>query len=174
MMKQALQRFGGPRRGTPNRRRWPALCAGAAVLLALASAAPLAQAAQYESKSVGFPGTVNRMSSASYTMTVTSAPVGGATGTCPSGTVASWGFWSLRGPMTVPVRLMVHKNAAATHNVDLAWTGQASEFEIYRSTSPIGLVEPHNRYDTTAQCQDTDENAGPFDILYYRVMRVEE
>ncbi len=118
-------------------------------------------------------GVADRMTSAGYVMNVTSGPVAGTSGVCPTGTTASLGFWSLKAPMTVPQLLMVDKTfnaGSGVFDIELSWTGQSTLFEIYRNTSPIALVDPGNLYRTTSLCNDTDQNADPFDILFYSVI----
>jgi hypothetical protein len=139
------------------------------VVIALLSASGTAQA-EYEMKRVSVTGVADQLASSSYIMSVTSEPIGGATGVCPSGSVNSLGFWSVLGPMAVPTRLTVDKNAAYELDVDLSWTGHAPFFDVYRSTSPVNLVSPGNLYWTTNYCDDTDENATSSDILYYKII----
>ncbi len=118
-------------------------------------------------------GVADRMTSAGYVMNVTSGPVAGTSGVCPTGTTASLGFWSLKAPMTVPQLLMVDKTfnaGSGVFDIELSWTGQSTLFEIYRNTLSIALVDPGNLYRTTSLCNDTDQNADPFNILFYSVI----
>jgi hypothetical protein len=103
-------------------------------------------------------------------MAVTAVPLAGATGACPSGSVSSLGFWSIKGAMKVPVRLMLDKNEVSTSSVDLFWSGQSPLFEIYRSTSPVDLVTPQNLYRTSTQCEETDETADVSNLLFFKVV----
>ena len=121
------------------------------LLLGVLDSAP-AQAG-FAMKRLALTGVADRLSSPSYNLTVTAVTTGGATGVCPSGAVASLGFWSVRGPMVVPVRLTVNKSASDAFNVDLSWSGQSSAFEIYRSISPVDLVSPENLFQTTGTCR---------------------
>jgi len=126
-----------------------------------------------ESKRLTLAGVAERMTSASYLMNVTSAPVSGTSGVCSTGTKNSLGFWSIKAPTTVPNVLMVHKTYNAgggVFDIELSWTGHSTLFEIYRSTSAINLVDPGNLYKTTSLCSDTDQNADPFDFLFYSVI----
>ena len=112
------------------------------------------------------------MTSTSFNMHVTSAPVSGTSGICPAGTTASLGFWSFKAQTEVPMLLMLDKtyNAGAGEwDVELSWSGLAVQFEIFRNTSPIDLDDPGNLYKTTSLCTDTDQNAGPFQALFYLV-----
>jgi hypothetical protein len=118
-------------------------------------------------------GVADRMTSASYVMNVTSAPVAGTSGVCPAGTTASLGFWSFKGLTTVPLLLTVNKTfntGSGVFDIELMWTGRSTLFEVYRNTSPIALVDPGNLYRTTSLCNDTDQNADPFNILFYSVI----
>jgi hypothetical protein len=104
---------------------------------------------------------------------VTSAPVAGTSGVCPAGTTGSLGFWSFKAPTGVPVFLTVDKipsGGNGQYNVELTWTGRSTLFELFRSTSPIALVEPGNSWRTTNLCGETDQNSNPFDILFYSVV----
>jgi hypothetical protein len=126
--------------------------------------------ADFGTQRVAVAGVADHLTSDSYSMSVTSVPIGGVTGVCPSGSVSALGFWSILGPNKVPVRLMMQKNAIDATNVDLSWTGQSSSFAIYRSTSPIDLVSPANLSRTTGFCDDTDENASESQILFFKVI----
>ena len=113
------------------------------------------------------------MSSVSYVTHVTSAPVAGTSGVCPAGTTGSLGFWSFKAPTDVPVFLTVGKTAiggSGQYDVDLTWTGRSTLFELYRNTSPIALVAPGNSWRTTNLCNETDQSANPFNILFYSVI----
>ena len=121
-------------------------------------------------KRVSVTGVADRLASTNYRMSVTSEPIGGATGSCPNGSVNSLGFWSVLGPMEVPMRLMVDKNATHELDVDLSWTGHAPFFDVYRSTSPVNLISPGNLYWTTNYCEDTDEHASSSDVLFYKII----
>ena len=78
------------------------------------------------------------------------------------------------GAERVPVFLQVNKNASEVTDVDLAWSGQAQEFNLYRSESPIDLIAPKNILLTTPLCSATDTRAGAFEILFYKVDRASE
>lgn len=119
---------------------------------------------------VSVTGVADQMASSNYKMSVTSVPFAGSSGVCPSGAASALGFWSVKGPMKVPVRLMLDKNEINSEFVDLLWTGQASIFEIYRSTSPVELVSPGNLLRTSTLCDETDATAGSHDILFFKVM----
>ena len=91
----------------------------------------------------------------------------------PAGTTSSLGFWSLKAPGDVPVLLTVGKTfngGSGVFDVDLTWTGRSTQFEIYRNTSPIALTDAGNLYRTTSLCNDTDQNADPFSLLFYLVI----
>jgi hypothetical protein len=124
-------------------------------------------------KRITVTGVADRMSSASYTMNVTSAPVAGTSGVCPAGTTGSLGFWSFKAPTNVPMLLTLDKTfntGSGVFDVELTWTGRSTQFEIYRNTTKIALVDPGNLWRTTTLCDETDQNATPFDILFYSVI----
>jgi len=64
-----------------------------------------------EIKRLTVAGVADRMTSASYAMHVTSAPVAGGSGVCPTGMRSSLGFWSFKGHSTVPQLLMLDKTS---------------------------------------------------------------
>jgi hypothetical protein len=126
-----------------------------------------------ELKRLTMTGVADRISSASFVMNLTSAPVAGVSGVCPAGMTASLGFWSIKAPTSVPVVLTVNKTfntGSGLFDIELMWTGRSTLFEIYRNTSPIDLVDPGNLFQTTNLCIETDQNADPFDILFYNVI----
>ena len=140
-------------------------------LLGLLAVSPRSRGA--ELKRVTMTGVAGRMSSASYRMHVTSAPVAGTSGVCPAGTTGSLGFWSFKAPTRVPLILTMDKTfniGTGVFDVELTWTGRSTLFEIYRNLSPILLAEPGNLFQTTNLCNDTDQNADPFDMLFYSVI----
>jgi len=118
------------------------------------------------------PGVADRITSAGFAMNVTSEPVAGSLSVCPTGTRTSLGFWTFKGHTSVPQILMVDKTPTGGGNFDieLSWTGHSTLFEIYRSTSPVTLVDVGNLYKTTSLCNDTDQNADPFNVLFYSVI----
>jgi hypothetical protein len=124
-------------------------------------------------KRLTMAGVADRISSVSYAMNVTSTPVAGSSGVCPAGKSGSLGFWSFKAPVDVPEILRVGKTPGGgdgQYNVELTWTGRSTQFAIYRSNSPIALVGSGNLWLTTSLCYETDENAHPFDILFYIVI----
>jgi hypothetical protein len=126
-----------------------------------------------ELKRLAVTGVADRMTSVNYLMNVTSAPVAGTSGVCPAGMTGSLGFWSFKAPSKVPVLLTVNKTprgAIGRYNVELMWTGLSTQFEIYRNSSPLALVEPGNLWQTTNLCDKTDQTANSFDILFYSVI----
>jgi hypothetical protein len=126
-----------------------------------------------ELKRLTVTGIADRMTSFSYIMNVTSAPVAGTSGVCPAGMTGSLGFWSFKAPTNVPVYLLVNKTprgAPGRYDVDLMWTGRSTLFEIYRNTTPIALVDPGNLWETTTLCNETDLQANDPDILFYSVI----
>ncbi len=118
------------------------------------------------------PGVADRMTSTSYAMNLTSEPVAGAVGICPAGTTVSLGFWSFKGHTEVPQLLTVDKTrlGGGMFDIELSWTGQSASFGIYRNSSPNNLVDAGNLYKTTNLCTDTDQDANPFNLLFYSVI----
>jgi len=126
-----------------------------------------------ELKRLTVAGVAERMSSAGYRMNVTSAPVSGTSGVCPAGMTGSLGFWSFKEPTGVPLLLTVDKtfnSGSGMYDVELEWTGRSTLFEIYRNSSPVALVQAGNLFQTTSLCNETDPNADPPNLLFYRVI----
>lgn len=100
----------------------------------------------------------------------------GAAGVCPVGTVSTLGFWSILGSRSVPVVLKVTREDSVPSVIGLAWSGQADEFEVYRSSSPVDLVGPWNLLSTTTSCELFDDTPSIAPLLFYRVvpLRVED
>jgi hypothetical protein len=124
-------------------------------------------------KRLAVAGVADRLTSSGYLMNVTSDPVAGTSGVCSTGTKNSLGFWSFKAQTAVPQFLMLDKTNNAgggVFDIELSWTGHSTLFEIYRSTSPIGVVDPGNLYKTTSLCSDTDQDVGPFNVLFYSVI----
>jgi hypothetical protein len=118
-------------------------------------------------------GVADRLTSTGYVMHVTSEPTAGSSGVCPTGTTSSLGFWSFKAQTPVPTTLMARKinnTGGGILDVELSWTGQSTQFEIYRSSSPANLEDPGNLYKTTSSCGDVDQNVVPFNILFYSVV----
>lgn len=150
------------------------------VLKALVVVACLSNAAaadpestSYRSKSLSPTAFADKLTSLNYQLDVCAVTVAGTTGVCPFGLKSTLGFWSLLGNMMdVPISLMAYKNAGDPSHVDLEWSGQSTAFRIYRSTSPIFVMQASNLLRETSQCTDTDDLAGTHSILFYRVAPV--
>jgi len=97
--------------------------------------------------------------------------VTGSAGVCPSGTATTLGFWSILGPRTLPVVLTAAKNEHGLSEIVLAWSGQADEFTLYRSKSPVDVVHPRNVLLTTGVCEKADASSGLSDLFFYKVIR---
>ena len=111
-----------------------------------------------------------RSESLSFKNTVTASETAGSSGVCPSGTTSTTGFFSLRGTGAVPILLRATHNAIEPQDIDLTWTGQATQFTLYRSTSPENIVAPENLFSSTLVCGETDRGAIGFDFLFYKVI----
>jgi len=66
----------------------------------------------------------------------------GAVSRCNDGYHQSAGFWSVLGNQPVPIVLTLAKDAANPGGVILNWTGSASQFDLYSSTSAPTLLDP--------------------------------
>ena len=132
------------------------------------------ESASFKLKRFTLTPVAGRMISASYVNTVTATVEGGSCGVCPSGPAVAAGYWSVLGARTVPVELTARRNGSEPIGVDLSWTGQAEEFKVYRSISPIGVVAPQNVLLATDSCAASDEGAATFNILFYRVTPAEQ
>ena len=157
-----------PNRATRRRRRGSV---EAAILVGAICILPFCPAFAQESpnfniRRLSITVVAETSASPSYRNTTTAAPVIGSTGVCPSGMASTLGFWSLLGPRDVPTMLALRKSG---ENPVLAWSGQADEFTVYRSNSPLELVRPWNVVLTTTFCEATDTTAGTNDLVFYAV-----
>ena len=106
--------------------------------------------------------------SSSYRNVLTVSTVTGSSGKCPSGTVSTLGFWSILGAQEVPLVLSAAKDSEDPSTVVLAWSGQADEFTVYRSHSPVDLVAPVNEIAATNTCEQIDTRRDS-NLYFYRV-----
>lgn len=159
-----------------DRRLWLTFACATAVLTSLATPPAMAEAtsASFELRASTLTSLAEWMTSPSFNTTVTAVTVSGTAGVCPSGSVATLGFWSVMGSRNVPVQLTLSKSVGNPNQVDLSWTGQSSAFAVYRSTSPNNVVSVENLYRTTTSCEETDESAEAFEILFYVVETIEQ
>ena len=127
------------------------------------------QSSSFKMKRIAVSTLADRLDSPSFRNTVSVSAVVGSAGVCPSGPATSTGFWSFLGVVSVPVVLHIDKNGVQPRDVELTWTGQADEFDVYRSGFPNGLVSPTNLFLTTGSCSATDTMAKVSEILFYSV-----
>jgi hypothetical protein len=125
---------------------------------------------RYTATRVAVTAMSERTSSSSYETLVTTSPVIGAVGSCPNGAVSTLGFWSILGPGEVPVVLQVARDQAVPSAVRLNWSGQAAEFIVFGSTSPVDLVDPANLVSTTKGCRHLDPPSVDAKLWFYRVV----
>ena len=125
---------------------------------------------RFKLKRVTITTAAQQSASSSFKTTVTISDVTGSAGLCPAGTTTTTGFIALEGTGGVPIVLRALVNDLVLDDVDLVWTGQASQFSIYRSNEPQNIIAPENLFGITMACSDTDRNAIGFDILFYKVI----
>ena len=145
---------------------------GGLIALAFVTAKIVAQeSANYRLERITIAATADPVSSASYAMTVTFAQEGpvDSISRCNDSYLQSTGYWSVLGETPVPVFLRLDRNDANPALPDLMWTGSASEFTVYRSASPIEVVDPVNEVASTTLCAVTDVPPPAF-IVYYLVL----
>ena len=117
-------------------------------------------------------GGAGSSSSTSFAMTVLAASEGpvGSSSFCNAGFVNTLGFWSVLGNAQVPVRLQVGLVPETPADVDLAWTGAADTFEVYRADLPEDVLNSNNLLEETAVCEAEDSLASSADLLFYKVI----
>ncbi len=143
----------------------------AASLCAAASEPLRAQeSASYQMKRIAAVALAEHMSSPSYRTVVTAAEYFGAAGVCPSGTATAFGFWSVLGPLPVPVELYVGKPSPTLGDVELNWSGQATGFQVFRSESPVNVGSPGTLLMNTDRCSATDSSSPGFGLSCYLVI----
>jgi hypothetical protein len=97
----------------------------------------------------------------------------GSVSFCNSGYGATLGFWSGRGETPVPSFLSLAW-ISNPGRVDLAWSGAAASFQVFRSASASSLFEPGSLFATTTGCVWSDDEPLSGSIYYYGVMPVED
>jgi hypothetical protein len=107
-----------------------------------------------------------------YDMSITAAEIepAGASSFCNLGFGVSLGTASFLGEPPVPNHLSVTRDSGNPAFVDLAWSGSARKFDVYRGTSAAKLVGPGNYYATTADCLVIDTTPFAGAIIYYTVI----
>lgn len=141
-----------------------------AFICLIGSAVWAQQSERFKMKRLSITTVAEESVSSRFKTTVTASDVTGSAGVCPSGITTTAGFLALEGTGGVPIVLTADVNEAVLDDVDLDWTGQASQFSVYRSTSPANIIAPENLFGITMACGDTDSNAVGFNVLYYKVI----
>lgn len=78
------------------------------------------------------------------------------------------GFFSLIGPLPVPITLLVGKDG---FDIELLWSGQEEKFIVYRSPLASDLVDEARIFDETGHCFTTDNGPGfGNDLFFYTVL----
>jgi hypothetical protein len=145
----------------------------AAALLSLVDATVLAQSSATYA--------IKRMETVSGSLGITSAHFeghvsgggqapGGSASFCNNGNELSLGFWSLLGPISVPIVLNARKNHVDPANVDLYWSGNAAIYQVFRSSSPEEILNPANHDRDTPFCGADDHLASQSAIVFYMVV----
>jgi len=138
-------------------------------LLLAANATSAQESASFKMRHVTATLVADRLTSTGYINSVTAVEIGGTAGVCPTGAATTVGFWSVLGPGTVPVLLAVDKSDSDPDEIDLLWTGQATEFSVYAGVSPVDLANPANLIMTTGSCSAIDSTADEANLLFYVV-----
>jgi len=110
--------------------------------------------------------------SPSFQSATTAVLVHGVSGVCPQGVSTALGFWSSFEPSAVPIVLRLGKDTTNPSRTELEWTGQASQFNLFRSALPQDVTVPGNLLLATGQCSASDQESGA--IFYYRVVASDE
>ena len=124
----------------------------------------------YSMDRVAFSSAGSSTASPTYSTTVVigdDSP-GGASSFCNSGFVNSVGFWSVLGDLPVPISLQVDKGLAGPDSVSLAWSGNEASFRLYRSSSPVNVLDPGNLTLETMECAGDDTSSGG--LVFYKVV----
>jgi hypothetical protein len=159
-----------------SRRRVVAAAFLAALLGAFGSEAASAQESTHyaiDGLTVGSGATI--AAGARFDMSVTVAEIepAGASSFCNLGFGVTLGTASFLGELAVPSYLSVTLDRGNPAYVDLAWSGSAQKFDVYRGTSASTLVTPGNYYTTAPGCLVIDTTPFVGKIIYYTVIPVE-
>ena len=128
------------------------------LLLAWAGAASAQESASFVMTRVTLAATGSTAASPSFEMRVTlgqAVPVG-AVSRCNDGYHQSAGFWSVLGDLPVPTLLLVNKDPGDPSGVVLSWTGTASQFDLYRSSAAVSVLDPINFVVSAFGCAISD------------------
>ncbi|MCP3979248.1 MAG: hypothetical protein GY716_07970 [bacterium] len=94
----------------------------------------------------------------------------GAVSFCNIGFTGSLGYWSILGDLSLPGILRVDKSAPIDPAIDLQWSGNSAQFEVYRGFVAPGLVDAQNLFALTPLCSASDTQASEADVIYYLVV----
>ena len=114
----------------------------------------------------------NTTVSANYETTVVmgqESPTG-AVSFCNGGFINSFGFWSVLGDLSVPIRLEVARDSIDPSVVQLSWSGADDLFQVFRSLTPEDALDPLNLDDETSACSAADLEAGSANLIFYQII----
>mgnify|MGYP001825950872 CR=1 FL=1 len=133
------------------------------------------RSANYAMERVTVSASASHLESASFGLDVTLAQEGpvGSLSYCNVGYLQSTGFWSVLGEHPAPIVLEVNRNELVPEGVDLAWTGSAALFDVYRAELPSSVADLPNLMTTTKDCVMGDIPPLEPDVLYYLVVPAE-
>ena len=94
----------------------------------------------------------------------------GAASSCNAGFRTSMGFWSVLGDLHVPIRLLLDQSPTERGSVALSWSGADPGYEVYRATSPVGIVDPANLDAVTSSCASEDNRTDSARLIFYQVV----
>ena len=132
------------------------------------------QSASFMMERVSATAVGDTASSATFTTTVVlgeASPVGAAS-FCNSGFVNSVGFWSVLGDLPVPIHLRLGKDLSSPGVIEMSWSGSADLFEVFRSSTPVGVVHPLNSVSQTGVCEE--QRLDTFNMSFYVIEGVAE
>ncbi len=141
------------------------------VLLLVAVALPVASqdSSNYSMRRVAVSAAAGTVGSPGFGTTIVIGHSSGATSFCNFGFNSGLGFWSVLGVLPIPNDLRADKSGNPVET-ELSWSGSTGQFEVYRSTSPVDLIDPVNLFAVTGDCTTVDPD--PNSTVYYKVMSV--
>ncbi len=125
------------------------------------------QSTGYSMDRVAVTAVAGTSSSSAFQTSVVIGPTVGATSFCNFGFSTGLGFWSVVGVLPIPVELWVGKTTGPIET-ELIWCGSTGQFEVFRSASPIDVVDPVNLYALTPECGTVDPD--PDSTFFYKVI----
>ena len=76
---------------------------------------------------------------------------------------------NFNGAREVPIVLRLGKSQPDGTVVELSWSGQASNFELFRAATPVHVTAPANLIAEVKACTESDSDPLPFDLVFYKV-----